>query len=405
MLLNHDVRSLLKYASDYTDFLRAYAPISNELLFQDIGLIQQLISYCRANIKAYAAQNSECYQNNDEIINKTHLADKTKWYPEDSVQYLDTTTGGTTHNVRFGYRIWKDLYKTIEGINHYNLILEEFNISKPLNILYFGSNEINTADALITQTKSRNVLISHGAYSQAQIHTVNYGQLYFTDIYSFYEQIIAYSILHNIDVISCSGQEVASLKWNLDRLKINRRICSLISSTGCKTNISNLVELKSKGIIDNWCDHMRCWDGGASFFTCKHHTYHLLDNLAFTHSIDGKLICDDYFSLASPFVNYWNGDYATIDQQYNRCKCGRAYRQFKLDRVRSTDMKILSDSTTILQSLIDHDSPADILRIATKAETIRIITSRSLTPARKSNIARLFPSLLVLFTVEGPIDG
>jgi len=405
MLLNHDVRSLLKYSTDYVDFLKAYAPISNELLFQDVELIKQLTSYCRNNIRTYAIKSSPCYQDRQCIIDKSHLNDKTLWYPQNNIAYLDTTTGGTTHNIRFRYRIWKDLYHIIEGINHYNLILEEYNISKPLNILYFGSNEISTSDTLITQVSTRNVLISHGAYSQALVHTVNYGQLYLTDIYAFYERIIAYCLIHNIDVISCSGQEVASLKWNLDRLKTDRKICSLISSTGCKTNISNLIELKSKGLIDNWCDHMRCWDGGASFFTCKHHTYHLLDNLAYTHSIDGKLICDDYFSLASPFVNYWNGDYATIDDEYERCKCGRAYRKFKLDRVRSTDLKILSDSTSILQSLVDHDSPADILRIATKADTVRIITRKSFSATRKNNIARLFPSLTVLFTVEGPIDG
>jgi hypothetical protein len=54
-----------------------------------------------------------------------------------------------------------------------------------------------------------------------------------------------------------------------------------------------------------------------------------MDNLSWCIEKNNKLISTDYFSLASPFVNYWNGDLCKIDNNYKRCDCGRLYRDFE----------------------------------------------------------------------------
>ncbi len=80
----------------------------------------------------------------------------------------------------------------------------------------------------------------------------------------------------------------------------------------------------------NWCDHMRCWDGGASFFTCKAGIYHLQDELSHVFSTEnGEMASIDFFSYASPFVNYLNGDYCSVGKEYKKCDCGRWYRAFE----------------------------------------------------------------------------
>ena len=93
------------------------------------------------------------------------------------------------------------------------------------------------------------------------------------------------------------------------------------------------------GYFDDACDHMRCWDGGATFYTCKHRNYHLMDNLAWVEEVDGRMICTDYFNLASPFVRYWNGDYCKIGKEYRRCECGRLYREFEFMQSRPFSLK------------------------------------------------------------------
>ena len=44
---------------------------------------------------------------------------------------------------------------------------------------------------------------------------------------------------------------------------------------------------------------MRCWDGGATFLTCKDNNYHVLDNLSYCYEKENKLISTDYFSFSA----------------------------------------------------------------------------------------------------------
>ena len=45
-------------------------------------------------------------------------------------------------------------------------------------------------------------------------------------------------------------------------------------------------------------------------------------------------MANDFLSWETPFWNYWNGDYASLGDEYKRCECGRIYRDFSIRRSR-----------------------------------------------------------------------
>jgi len=107
------------------------------------------------------------------------------------------------------------------------------------------------------------------------------------------------------------------------------RLAKFLSLTGGPVHVPTVQNLLRSGAVDAYCDHMRCWDGGAAFFTCRYGTYHLDERFGHVESVDGKLVSTDYSSVYSPFYRYWNGDYCDIGPE-SKCLCGRTSRQFRL---------------------------------------------------------------------------
>jgi hypothetical protein len=130
---------------------------------------------------------------------------------------------------------------------------------------------------------------------------------------------------------------------------------------------------------------MRCWDGGATFFTCKHQNYHLLDNLCWCDEKNKKLISTDYFSFPSPFVDYWNGDLCRLKNEYQRCDCGRLYRDFEFLENRPFSIKgrnILEIKEKIKQYKIKEVRCSMMLG----ESFLEIVTSRELCEKSKKKI-------------------
>ena len=69
-------------------------------------------------------------------------------------------------------------------------------------------------------------------------------------------------------------------------------------------------------------DHMRCWDGGFTFYTCRYGHKHLVDLLFDWSIVDQELVTSDLFNAAQPFIDYKNGDKVNI-RPSGDCKCGR----------------------------------------------------------------------------------
>lgn len=71
-------------------------------------------------------------------------------------------------------------------------------------------------------------------------------------------------------------------------------------------------------------DFMRCWDGGATFYTCRFGGKHWVPFLADLSLNDGNcLIATDLYNAAQPHCDYWNGDILERNEAVNMCRCGQ----------------------------------------------------------------------------------
>jgi hypothetical protein len=142
---------------------------------------------------------------------------------------------------------------------------------------------------------------------------------------------------------------------------------------------------------------MRCWDGGATFFTCKFGTYHLLDNITSHKSIDNKLVTTDYFSLAAPFINYWNGDLCKIENEYLRCECGRLYHPFRMMENRPFALKGSSKLTSIKQQISQLSFKKDLIQVQFQNLDATIVCSRQLDIDEKSQLQEILNEYNILW--------
>jgi len=401
MLLN-DIHQLFRSNTDHQLFLKQYAGIANTLMYQSEEFIREVTAYLITKI-VKQAQLSPVYRRHTGIITKQDLVNKDQWYLPNYDTFENETSGST--GAPFRYKIWRDIYASIECESHYKTIADEFNISGPVKILYlhFDTVKPNT-DQLIETYVTQNPLVSHGLKGQAEIHSAIANRTFYVNYYKYYEDLIEYITENKIDIIHSQANSIASLAWNAKRLQCKKKLCRLISNTGSKLRTQDVIELQQNGNIEAWCDHMRCWDGGVTFFTCKHNVYHLLDGLSWAYSDNYRLISYDYFSLPSPFVNYWNGDYADISEDYERCKCGRAFRRFEIGRTRSkiTQVSELSSiqSRFTNNALLDGVKRVDVIR-----KFMRIFTKYSLPNDQRKQIRAVFPGVEIQFTVEEDFGG
>lgn len=313
------------------EVLYDYKSICKNLLYENEDEVLKTIDILKKNIRCWAQENCFVYKNfKENYIEKKHLLEKKDWYV-DKVKSQNMATNGSITGEKFDYLRWDEFLNFIECDNHYDLILEEFNIKSDFKILFFLDIGLQFKKNKPIKIKNftNNFMEKHGIKRTPEIYYVNF------NLYKNKKEIIFEEIIKNIqnnqpfDVVLTSGPNVNSLCNYLKNNKINIKIANLLSNTNEKLLESSIFYIKENNIFDNICDHMRCWDGGATFFTCKHENYHLLDNLSWCVEDEGKLISTDYFSLASPFVEYWNGDYCKIDSKYQKCDCGRLYRDFE----------------------------------------------------------------------------
>lgn len=400
MLFLDDSTYLFRVRDHYklNDYLKHHLMFINQFQYNQPDFILNACNYLVEQLKIHGKRSS-AYDNICGIVDKSHL--NKNWYI-DGYNAQTTSTSGTTTGERFQYLRWADTYQAIEADCHYKAVLKEFNLDRPISILYLmlDQSDERSNTELIKTYRTNNILISHGQSEQALVYEVVRNKTYYNNYFEFYERIFEFCQNNPIDVIIAPGQALSALVWNAKRLKLTRKICKLFSNTGEKANPSDFEFLKTNGLIDNWCDHMRCWDGGITFMTCKHHQYHILDGLAWVYSSDDKLVSTDFYSLPSPFINYWNGDYGRIATEYTQCHCGRYYREFNLSRTRgfsfhgqhNNQMRSLITSTGIDITVIK--------RAEASGSFIRIFTTKSVSASCRSDIRKRFPNLEVNFVTE-----
>jgi len=297
----------------------------------------------RSNIERWTRDRCPSYPIDKPYIEKSDLEYKLGWYVDEfRLDGIEVSTTGSTSGLPFRYMRWLASFNKIEWDYHYDFVLNEFGVRQNPEVMYFFSDHFKSdgvESIFCPGGPSDLAWNNHGITRSPNMHYVNF-PIYQKDPEGFFRYFFQYVQENEIDVLFTSPPQISSMCNYIRKFGVEHKIAGLLSSTGDRILPADakFLFLDNK-YFDDVCDHMRCWDGGATFYTCKHRNYHLMDNLAWVEEVDGKMICTDYFNLASPFVRYWNGDYCRISKEYQRCECGRLYREFEFMESRPFSLK------------------------------------------------------------------
>lgn len=356
------------------DILWDYRPFCRGLMYEDEEIVREVTSLLRRNIELWARLFSPIYKDREGVLSKDDLWDPSPWHVEATLdESRPMATSGSTTGRPFPYLRWEPFLYFIEAENHYDLIMDEFGVREVPDVMYFfDTSRYDRGKVATVSSDSDNFMEHHGQRRRARVHYVNFARFQ-EDRDGYVRDLISYLGDNRMDVIFAPGPSVNALCSRMRRMSAPPRICGLLSNSNERLLPEDATFLLS-GVADEVCDHMRCWDGGATFFTCKNRNYHLMDNLSWCDSVDGKLVSTDYFNLPSPFVRYWNGDFCQIADTYSRCECGRLYRDFEFLENRPFALKgrSITEVRDALRSLgimgVKHvRCSADHLEIVTRA--------------------------------------
>jgi len=377
------------------EFADHYAKIAKNLLYQDPEIIVSVTEKLKKNILDFALKNTQIYRDHteDKIYSRKDLLNKSKWETEFLKEESKIMrTSGSTSGEPFSYSIYKKYYNFIEDENQYGLILEEFDISKKhIDILILANLRYNPVMGpeqfyLMQEGKTFWSMHSHRAEASTR-YFVNFST--YKDTEAWYKKLFELLNKKFFDVILTTGSIVNLLRHYIIKFNYNKKICKLLNQTTEFLIKEDIEFLKENNYIDNYCDSMRCWDGGATFFTCKYNNYHLMDNLSWVDSKENKLISTDYFSFSAPFINYWNGDLCEIENNYKQCMCLRHYRPFKMLESRPFGLKGTAKITDIKQKINKLKFSQNLLNINFNNFDVIITTNRELAVEEKQEVIKI----------------
>lgn len=391
---------------DPREVLFEYMRICRDLMYSDERTVRNVTETLRENIARWASQKCDVYRRKSGVISKSDLEDKDIWYVRDlEHEWQRTSTSGSTTGVPFSYLRWAPSFDFIEWGNHYDLVLDEFNVPQRPHVMYFFSDYYKKEEGkfITRHGKSPIMLNNHGMARDPVVHHVNF-EMFKNDPGGFFFFLFEYVRNNPIDVLFTSGPQIRSMCNYAAKFGVGHRIGGLLSNTNEKLMNDDVIFLTyDNSLFGAVCDHMRCWDGGAGFFTCAYGNYHLTDNLGWCEESDGKLVCTDYFNLCSPFVRYWNGDYCRIDSKYQRCECGRLFRDFEF--MESRPFSIKGVNMRELQNRIAGLGIEAITQVKCSVHFIDVVSDRELTLEEKSAISSTSDLFQFKFNVESEYKG
>jgi hypothetical protein len=377
-----------------------YLEAAKALMFQDVFFVQEVTQTLKNSISNWTKQKCIQYPQKP-IIEKLDLQDKRKWYVEELMyKSQNTKTSGSTTGIPFEYLRFAPAFEKIEWDYHYNLVLDEFSIPHGPHILYMFSHSYKKEagkHVFCNNGPSELNIVNHGNRRSPIIHYANF-DAYQNNRDNFFRSLFDYLEKNRIDVFYTSGPEINSLCSYIRKMNIKGKLGFLLSNTNERFLPEDANFLLSNNYFDRICDHMKCWDGGASFFTCKYNTYHLNDEVCWVESVDDKLISTDYFNICSPFVNYWNGDYCRISNEYKRCECGRLYRDFQFLENRPFSLKGVCISE--IKDKLKEMSIQGIRQVRCSPQFLEVVSKSELTEDQKQQITATSNKFKFRFTVE-----
>lgn len=339
------------------ELIQQYAPLCNSLLFENPNTIRLVVDKLQTNIMDYAGKYSLSYKNlkPDHIYDRTQLSHN-DWYVNSLSQENQIfRTSGSSSGQPFSYGVWNKYISFLEDECHYGMILDEFTIDKNKpKILMLKKLAYNPQHSeFLHKQKGPSPYTLHTHKSINSIRYFVKFDNYMTESDAWFDKVFEHTRhLMPFDIVMITGPIMSFLVRYLKKNSITIKIAKLMSQTGEFMRDTDKQYLIDNNYTEHVCDHMRCWDGGSSFFTCKYNTYHLLDNISWTRQgPDNKLICTDYFNFSAPFIHYWNGDKCEIIDEYQQCKCGRYYRPFTMLENRPFALKGPTQLTSIKEQI------------------------------------------------------
>ena len=176
------------------------------------------------------------------------------------------------------------------------MILDEFDINrKDINLLVLMKLPYNPKIEEFGVEQSNDsgyTMHTHKSISSKR-YFVNFND-YIESPDIWHKKLFEFMENKSFDVIISTGPSINTLCFYLKKFNYTNKLCKRLSHTGEFLINQDARYLKENKYIDNFCDHMRCWDGGATFFTCKFGTYHLMDNLSWVEEGESnKMISTD----------------------------------------------------------------------------------------------------------------
>lgn len=359
-------RSFITSELHGTQLIEEYVPLCNKLLFENPSTICLVIDKLQKNIIDYATKYSLSYKDfqHNRIYDRTQLSHN-NWYVDQLIRENQIFhTSGSSSGQPFSYGVWNKYISFLEDACHYGMILDEFTIDKNKpKILMLKKLAYNPQHSeFLHEQKGPSPYTLHTHKSINSIRYFVKFDNYMTESDAWFDKVFEHTRhLMPFDIVMITGPIMSFLVRYLKKNSITIKIAKLMSQTGEFMRDTDKQYLIDNNYAEHVCNHMRCWDGGSSFFTCQYNTYHLLDNISWTRQgPDNKLICTDYFNFSAPFINYWNGDLCEIKDEYKLCECGRWYRPFKMLQNRPFALKGPTKLTEIREKIRELDFKSSI---------------------------------------------
>jgi hypothetical protein len=367
----------------HEETLEMYKLFCTRLMYMDQEVIRLVTSKLRKGVEEYARSRSGVYRDNseDKIYDRRDLAGA-DWLVDLPVERINNHhTSGSTTGEPFKFFCDKKNWSYIQRNCEFDLIREEYGLGgklRMLNLLKYPHNpKVDDFFLRLENHQPGNMFSSFGA-SDFVTHFVNWDG-YMDDPDGWHKKLLDFLASESFDLVLSSGPVVNILTRYIKKNNFTHRFARLLSHTSEFPRTDDFLFLQGNGNIECYCDHMRCWDGGASFFTCRFGTYHLNDNFAWVvEGSDNKMISTDYFNLAAPFVNYWNGDLCEIGGEYLRCGCGRWYRPFKMLQNRPFALKGPTRLTEIRERIGNLDFKGKISQVQFDGLSVNVYLNEKL---------------------------
>jgi len=399
-----EVKIFLKSKSKGEKLIEEYVSFCNYLLYMDSDIVLEVTDKLKNNIIEYATNNSLVYKdfNPEKIYSRKDLNNNECWFVKDLKEENQIfNTSGSSSGEPFSYGVWNKYIRFLEDESHYGMILDEFHINKKnpkiLMLKKLAYNPSHKEFLHKQEGDSPYTLHTHKSIDSIR-YFVNF-ENYMNNNDSWFEELLQkIRPIVPFDIIMITGPIMNSLVNYLTKNNIDIKLGNLMSQTGEFMRLVDKETIILKKYANNVCDHMRCWDGGATFFTCRYDTYHLLDNLSWvTQGADNKMISTDYFNLSSPFVNYYNGDLCEIKNDYSRCECGRLYRPFRMIENRPFALKGPGRLTDIKQQISQLSFRNDLNQIQFENLSVRVVSNRILDQSEKEKLKSVLTGYEIIY--------